>query len=178
VQAVVLAPFEGVKVRQQAAGAPALPLAAVARAMAARGLLWRGMAATFLRDAPTFGVYFASFEASRSLWHEVCADGGGGARARGEPPMWVTLAGGGLAGMLSWALALPLDVIKSRVQSAPLDAPTPRVLAVARALYAEAGLAGFFKGALPCILRAVPVNAVTFLVYDKTLRLLKERRDV
>jgi hypothetical protein len=128
----------------------------------------RGFVATFWRDAPTFGVYFSSFEAARAALAPPRARGAGG-----EPPVAVTLAAGGLAGVLSWALALPLDVIKSRVQAAPLTAPTPRLAAVASALLAESGWRGFFKGVLPCILRAVPVNAVTFLVYDKSLRLIR-----
>ena len=155
-QSLVLAPFEGVKVMQQMTRAPLL---ATARAMAKRGLLTRGMAATFWRDAPTFGVYFSTFEAARGAYS-----------GRMEPPVWVTLAAGGLAGVLSWIIALPADVVKSRVQAAPLDSPSPRMRDVAAGLWREAGAAGFFKGALPVLLRAVPVNAVTFLVYDKSLR--------
>lgn len=179
-QALALAPFEHCKVQQQLAawrsdGAPP-GLAAVARDLAARGALFRGLAATLLRDAPTFGVYFASFELAREFWHEReqrASGAGAPAAARGEPPAWVTLLAGGLAGVLSWALALPADVIKSRVQGVAPSERTPRIAAVATALYAEAGLRGFFKGAVPCLIRAVPVNAVTFLVYTKSLRFIR-----
>jgi hypothetical protein len=166
-QAVAVAPFDGVKVQQQVSIASAPSLISVARNQLRHGVLMRGAVATIMRDTPTCGAYFASYEAVCTMWRTRDE-----ADARCEPPVLVTLFAGGIAGLLSWSLALPLDVIKSRVQSTPPQAPTPRISDVAVALYAEAGLKGFFKGALPCILRAVPVNAVTFLVYDKCLRLL------
>ena len=44
----------------------------------------------------------------------------------------------------------------------------------ARAIYAEAGIAGFFKGFAPCVLRAFPANAACFLALEVALKTLPE----
>ena len=112
-------------------------------------------------------------------------DGGGGAgwgrvltAEQGAPvPAWAMLTAGALAGVLSWMLALPVDVVKSQIQSAPLDAPreATRIAAVTARLYAAGGLPIFFRGLVPCLARAAPVNAVTFLGYELALQKLGGR---
>lgn len=181
-QSIVLAPFELIKVQQMLLGAgrpDALhpTLLQVAREIVAkggaRGLL-RGLAATAVRDVPTMGLYFGAFEYCCHIWRVS-------AQARRSPPPpsapvpeWVVLAGGGIAGVLSWTLALPADVVKTNIQGADMATPRAqlRFLAVGRSLLEEHGLAVFLRGAGPCIARSIPVNAVTFLVYSKALALL------
>ena len=50
--------------------------------------------------------------------------------------------------------------------------PRPSFFATARYIYSRDGLAGFYRGLGPCILRAFPVNACAFFVYEGTMRLL------
>ena len=96
--------------------------------------------------------------------------GDGVLTATGRPPVpvWAMLVAGAAAGVFSWALALPVDVIKSQIQSAPLETPRAetRIGAVTARLYAAGGLPIFFRGLVPCLARAAPVNAVTFLGYE------------
>jgi len=86
-------------------------------------------------------------------------------------PDWVLLLGGALAGVASWTLAVPADVLKSNIQGSPMGTPASRLrlLTVARRLHAEHGARVFFRGFVPCIIRSMPVNAVTFLVYEWSL---------
>lgn len=86
-------------------------------------------------------------------------------------PDWVLLLGGALAGVASWTLAVPADVLKSNIQGSPMGTPASqlRLLTVARRLHAEHGASVFFRGFVPCIIRSMPVNAVTFLVYEWSL---------
>lgn len=177
-QTIPLAPFEHVKVQQQvyAQGTRHLGVAESARAIfaaaGARGL-WRGWVATFWRDCPTYGVYFSTYEACK---RNLGPAGGSGS----DPPPWVLLAGGALAGAASWVLALPADTLKSRIQAAPMGAPAAqlRLAPLARALYAEAGVRGFFRGLGPCLLRSMPVNAVTFYAYEWALLALRGDNDL
>lgn len=171
-QAFVLAPFELLKVQQQSArgaGGAELGLretaAAVARALGPRGL-FRGLVATCVRDAPTFGLYFSSYEMGKRA----------GVNALGLPPdasapAGVLLAAGALAGAASWAVALPADVVKSIVQAAPLHAPAGslRWAVVAGGVWRAGGARAFFRGFVPCVLRSLPVNAVTFYGYETAL---------
>jgi hypothetical protein len=143
---------------------------ACARALVAehgvRRGLFRGWGAVVLRDAPTFGVYFVAYEASRRAG--TPADGS-------HTPTWVMLAGGALAGASSWLLATPADVIKSIIQGSPVTTPRAelRIAAVARRVYAAEGLAGFFRGVVPSVVRSLPVNAVTFWGYELSCRALQ-----
>jgi solute carrier family 25 carnitine/acylcarnitine transporter 20/29 len=187
VQAFMLSPFELIKVQQQTYGPGSLGLEAATRRVVerygARGL-FRGVWATLLRDGPTFGVYFTSYNHVKSSteawaaargWSEGGGGGGGGGGVAAAAldvasRRWPTLLAGGVAGALSWAIALPADVVKSNIQAARMDAPAVdrRWLAVARRIHAEGGARAFFRGFLPCIVRSIPVNAITFLVMEET----------
>ncbi|ETW03752.1 hypothetical protein, variant [Aphanomyces invadans] len=84
------------------------------------------------------------------------------------------LFAGGCAGVVSWAIIYPLDVVKSVIQSLPTTAPKsdlslPRQ---AKLLYSVHGLRIFTKGLGTTMLRAFPVNAVTFYVYEMTMAAL------
>jgi solute carrier family 25 carnitine/acylcarnitine transporter 20/29 len=174
-QSFALAPFEHIKVQQQiqqqGGGGPRSIREVVRSIVAARGSagLFRGLVATAWRDAPTYGVYFASFELTKRTLLPTPAPTASAAAAAPPTPHWVALAGGAVAGLASWTLAIPVDVVKSRIQGAPLDAPRVTFVRAARAIYAESGSAGFVRGAAPLLLRAMPVNAVTFCGYEYAL---------
>lgn len=175
-QSFALAPFDHLKVQQQLMRSPGeahLSLTRTARAIVSAGgplHIMRGTAATALRDGSSFGVYFSSYELSKTAL----------ARAYGAPegsptPELVMLTAGGFAGVLSWFIALPTDVVKSVIQGSPVGTShaLTTIAAVTRHLYATGGVAAFYRGLAPCLVRAVPVNAVTFFGYEYTLRFLQ-----
>lgn len=63
----------------------------------------------------------------------------------------------------------PADAIKSTVQGQSF-AESPSLFRAARLMYQEAGVGAFFRGFVPCALRAAPVNAVTFLAFELAMR--------
>merc|ERR1712238_567103 len=79
---------------------------------------------------------------------------------------------GGLAGSLSWIIVYPVDVIKSRIQSLPIDtisAKKKSFYSIARNIYQkEGGIIPliFSRGLAVTILRAFPVNGTIFFVYE------------
>jgi len=185
-QSVALAPFEHIKVQQQLIGEaggrkePLTLMEATRTVYRAGGLfrgLMRGWVATAMRDVPTFGLYFAAFEGTKAAYVSY-------ARSQLAPgdatavtvPNWVLLAGGAAAGVASWLFAVPADVIKSNIQGSPLSTPRHqlRFLTMARSLYAKHGARVFVRGLIPCIVRSIPVNAVTFAVYELTLAELRD----
>jgi solute carrier family 25 (mitochondrial carnitine/acylcarnitine transporter), member 20/29 len=199
-QSFALGPFEHLKIQQQVTAPVRLGLVAATRALLDAGgarLLFRGTAATLLRDGPVYGAYFLTYEWFKQYFALLAAagargeaDGARAAAARAQldawamltntavpVPAWSMLAAGAVAGVLSWLLALPVDVVKSRVQAAPVDAPpsSTRILAVAARLYAEGGVPIFFRGLVPCLVRAAPVNAVTFVGFEMAHQLIQER---
>lgn len=85
------------------------------------------------------------------------------------------LLGGGLAGMVTWASAYPLDVVMSRMQAEGAKTQTNRRAGALRTIteiYKAGGGAAFFKGLGPCLLRAFPVNAVIFLTFEQSMKML------
>lgn len=79
---------------------------------------------------------------------------------------------GGVAGVVTWACATPMDVVKARLQmSGASGRQYNGVLHCVRVSVREEGVRVFFKGLLLNSLRAFPVNAVTFLSYESLMRL-------
>ena len=120
--ALVSAPVEYVKIMQQAKQ----PIRY--RALWSR----RSLLATAAREVPASYVYFGAFHHARERWH------------------YSTFVSGSLAGVLSWGLTYPMDVVKTLVQSNARGMPPARALWV---------------GYATCLARAGVVNGVGFCVY-------------
>lgn len=83
------------------------------------------------------------------------------------------LFAGGVAGVVTWAFATPMDVVKARLQmSGAGGREYSGVLHCIRVSIREEGVRVFFKGLLLNSLRAFPVNAVTFLSYESLMKML------
>uniref|UniRef100_A0A667I970 Solute carrier family 25 member 45 n=1 Tax=Lynx canadensis TaxID=61383 RepID=A0A667I970_LYNCA len=174
VQVYCLAPFDLIKVRLQnqtepRARPPGSPppryrgpvhcAVSIFQEEGPRGL-FRGAWALTLRDTPTMGIYFVTYE----LCRQSTRDGQ-------DPSPATVLVAGGFAGISSWAVATPLDVIKSRLQMAGLKRRAYRgVLDCMVSSARQEGLGVFFRGLTINSARAFPVNAVTFLSYEYLLR--------
>ena len=65
------------------------------------------------------------------------------------------LNSGGLAGMITWLITYPIDVIKTRVQSGK-----------SKCIISAYKQKNLFKGLYICVLRAYPVNAVGLYSYE------------
>ncbi|XP_048853871.1 solute carrier family 25 member 45 [Brienomyrus brachyistius] len=171
-QVVVSAPIDLVKVRLQTQirtgekyRGPMHCLAVILKEEGPRGL-FRGMGALALRDVPCFGLYFLPYEFFCRLLTEA-----------GKPPgTFAVLVAGGIAGVVTWACATPMDVVKARLQLSGTGGLAYRsVLDCVRVSMREEGLRFFFKGLLLNSIRAFPVNAVTFLSYESLMRTMTSR---
>ncbi|CAG8480379.1 3327_t:CDS:2 [Scutellospora calospora] len=181
---IVSTPTELVKCRAQAVKQKDLTMTSsttwnvfkdVIQTRGVRGL-YQGGLITIIRDAPGYGVYFWTYEVlKRSM--NVTSDN----FDRSNGPK--LLFSGGMAGVLSWASIYPLDVIKSRIQtqqqplsksimnktvtsSSVSSASYSGIIECATRSYRNEGISVFFKGITPTLVRALPVNAVTFYVYE------------
>ncbi|ORX68709.1 mitochondrial carrier [Linderina pennispora] len=117
--------------------------------------LFKGTCATLLRDVPGSVAYFGAYE----LIKKALTD-----RSAGEgaiSPLAIVTAGG-LAGMANWAVAIPPDVLKSRLQTAP-DGKYSGVRQVFIEMMRTEGAGALFRGMGPALLRAFPANAACFL---------------
>ncbi|XP_014673341.1 PREDICTED: mitochondrial basic amino acids transporter-like [Priapulus caudatus] len=186
-QAVVLSPVELAKTYMQLQGCgearggatPGSPrryrgsahcIVAVWRRGGARGV-FRGVWLTVLRETPSFGVYFYSFE----LVCRRMAEGAGK-----ETGVGGLLLAGGISGMLSWLSTYPADVVKSRFQADGAGGKSFKysgALDCAWQSYAAEGHRVFWRGLMPTLVRAFPVNAACLAVVSIFLRLTRRPKN-
>ncbi|DAZ95501.1 TPA: hypothetical protein N0F65_001840 [Lagenidium giganteum] len=123
-----------------------------------KGLL-RGWEMCIMRDVPAFGVYFFAYE-----WTKAKLTDGDKEK---ETDLKLLLAGG-IAGSTSWFVTQPVDVVKSCVQSQGFE-NQKSAWQLTKQNYKAEGAGFFLKGFGATMLRAFPVSAVTFFVYEKTM---------
>ncbi|KAM3079341.1 hypothetical protein ACMFMG_005775 [Clarireedia jacksonii] len=86
---------------------------------------------------------------------------------------------GGLSAQVFWMMSYPSDVVKQRIMTDPLAGGLndgvrrfPRWKDAARAVYRESGWRGYWRGFVPCFLRAFPANAVALVAFEGVMRAL------
>ena len=136
-----------------------------------RGVL-TGYTITLLRDVPFAAIYFFSYELSKeaqSHWRSVHGT---------DRPLGVRnhLLSGAFAGAIAATLTIPMDVVKTRLQTqATLPAADRRLRGVADAfatILREEGPRGLAKGLTTRLLYLTPAASLTFAFYEFYKRLL------
>ncbi|KAJ3242488.1 carnitine transporter [Chytriomyces hyalinus] len=127
------------------------------------GGLYRGTIATMARDVPGSAAYFVAYEYFYRLLKKEGQSISVGA----------TLFAGGMSGVAMWSIAIPPDVIKSRIQAAP-PGTYKGFFDCAIKMVGQEGPGALFKGLGPALLRAFPANAAGFLGRAAGMELLHQ----
>lgn len=168
-QTILLAPIDNVKIRLQAqTGQIGLdpskplykgPLHCLSSLYGSHGIrgVYKGMGATLTRDSFSYGVYFAAYEASKRKISKGKKE---------ASPLDMFLAGG-VAGVVSWLLIYPIDVVKSRIQEDSLTQPKYKgmVDCFSKSIKND-GYRVLFRGLSPTLLRTFIVSGANFVVYE------------
>jgi solute carrier family 25 carnitine/acylcarnitine transporter 20/29 len=120
--------------------------------------IFRGTTATLARDVPGNAAYFATYEFFKRTLSTQQED----YLTTKKTSIPTTLLAGGLAGCANWCVAIPMDVLKSRLQTAPANTYR-NIVHVAQVLVETEGPTALFKGLSPALLRAFPANAACLL---------------
>ena len=126
---------------------------------------YRGFLVMSMRDLPASAIYFLCYERTKARLV-----------VHGLGDLLSSLVAGGWAGVVSWTVILPLDVVKSHFQ---MDYDRRRYRGLwdcVRTIYRSGGPTAFYTGLVPCLLRAFPTNAVILTVNYECLRLLGSNR--
>ncbi|XP_013384816.1 mitochondrial basic amino acids transporter-like [Lingula anatina] len=185
VQCVVCSPMELAKTRMQIQGqgesrtqfkstkhlytGPIDCLKKIYKAHGIRGV-FKGFTLTIVRETPSFGIYFATYEFLCRQMVEQPDD---------DVSMLGLLVAGGCSGMAAWIVTYPVDVIKSRIQADGANGPNQYKNAYdcfQKSIKAE-GLGCLWTGLNSTLLRAFPVNAATFTVVALFLRSVRPSED-
>lgn len=187
VQSCIICPTEHIKCRlqvQHGKGTPDNvykgPLQATRSILAGHGFsgLYRAWWCTAWREVPAFGLYFSGYDFCKDRINTFFAKQAGydeyeaASGFADHTHSWVASAlAGGLTGGFTWAIIYPFDIIKTRIQTAPLDTPLEkrRIVAVCRDIVQTHGWRHLFRGLNITVFRAFPVNGIIFPVYEYIL---------
>ena len=175
----VAAPIEHVKARLQVQYAAqkssrfyAGPIDCLNKILRTHGIrgLYRGLGATLLFRS-FFFFWWSSYDIL-TQWFK---------RNTSLSTPAVNFWAGGLSAQVFWITSYPSDVVKQRLMTDPLGGKlndgerkfwTWRE--AARAVYRERGWRGYWRGFLPCFLRAFPANAMALVAFEGVMRSLPD----
>ncbi|XP_025012552.2 mitochondrial arginine transporter BAC2 isoform X1 [Ricinus communis] len=178
-QSLMLTPVELIKIRLQLQDksqskphqldchkGPMSVAKTILRTEGLRGI-YRGFSITVLRDAPSHGFYFWTYEYMREQLHPGC-------RKSGQERIRTMLVAGGLAGVASWVCCYPLDVLKTRLQAQTPSSPQKYngILDCFQRSITEEGYRVLWRGLGTAVARAFVVNGAVFSAYEIALRCL------
>ncbi|CAO4382988.1 unnamed protein product [Caenorhabditis nigoni] len=177
-EAIVICPFEVVKVRLQADRKSSVKEQRSTAAMAreiykTEGFgtsgLYRGLGATLGRHGAWNMVYFGLYHSCK----EIIPD----AKQNPSANLIGRIALGFTAGSLASVFNIPFDVAKSRIQGPqpdPLSRKYSGTMQTISLVYKEEGFGALYKGLLPKVMRLGPGGAVMLIVYDEVYAWLKK----
>lgn len=125
--------------------------------------LWHGLSATLLFRTfffcwwGTYDIFTRAFQNNTTL----------------STPA-INFWAGGLSAQIFWITSYPSDVVKQRIMTDPLGEGRkyPRWKDAAQSIYRETGWRGYWRGFLPCFLRAFPANAMALVAFESVMRAL------
>lgn len=131
----------------------------VLRTQGVRGL-FVGLGAQFARDVPFYASFFGTYETvvdhGKALPYEI-------------PLEVLYFMAGGMAGVVGWAVVMPIDSVKSIIQTAEKPESLFRT---AQMVNRTKGWRALFVGLNAALVRAFPANAALFLGYEVVRRTL------
>ena len=125
--------------------------------------LWKGLSATLL-----FRTFFFFWWGSYDIITRQLQE-----RTNLSTPA-VNFWAGGLSAQVYWLTSYPSDVVKQRIMTDSLgpDRKYPRWNDAAKAVYRDSGWKGYWRGFVPCFLRAFPANAMALVAFEGVMRAL------
>lgn len=169
---VALTPIELVKCKMQvpatsSGGAfrpPTIPqiIGNVFRTHGFKGF-WHGQLGTLIRETGGSAAWFGSYEGVKMLYLKYDP----AVRKVDDVKLWQQMTAGAVAGMLYNFAFYPADTIKSRMQTEEVGlAKKGTFLGVARDLWKQSGVRGFYRGCGITVFRAAPSSAIIFSVME------------
>ena len=119
--------------------------------------MYRGLSMMLLRDPVASGVYFGTFISLKERYGDVMAKSS-------YHHVGMSFLFGGLSGCALWTVIYPFDIVKTIMQSN--TERHVREIDIAKNIYKQSGIWGFFRGYKYAILRAIPKHAGTFAMVE------------
>ena len=176
-QSFLMSPVELVKVRQQVIGLQfQTAVVKVTRGALSFGshfhqghspLLWSGFGATLLRDGIPHGVWFVTYDVSKSRIDTYLKSWNDDMITNKVTSIISPLTSGALSAAVAWGVGYPFDIVKTQIQAH--DNKKKGISSTLKELMMiEKGRpwVGLYRGFTLKLLRAVPASAINFTVYE------------
>lgn len=154
--------------RSNTADGPTVTVRSIVReALARNGIrgLWKGQVSCMMRDGAGVGAFFYSQNRAAKYLHDK------NNIAFNLSPSTIQLFAGMVAGISFWLVALPLDRVKSIIQTQKAQSKSP--FALFNEIFQTQGIRGLYRGLGAGLFRGIPGGAVTFYVNHQMMDLLK-----
>ncbi|GAB7351370.1 hypothetical protein MBLNU459_g2053t1 [Dothideomycetes sp. NU459] len=126
---------------------------------------FQGFVPTTARQAANSATRFGSYTSLKQLAQSYVAPG--------EKLGAISTFGiGGLAGVITVYVTMPLDTVKTRMQSIEAKQEYKNSFNCAARIFREEGILTFWSGAVPRLARLILSGGIVFTMYEKTMELL------
>ncbi|KAG8927260.1 hypothetical protein FRC03_009126 [Tulasnella sp. 419] len=130
--------------------------------------IYRGLFPVMMRQGANSAVRFTTYSTLKQFVQ-------GNARPGQKLSSGLTFAIGGIAGLVTVYTTMPLDVVKTRMQSLEAKRLYKNSFHCAYKVFTENGITGFWRGTTPRLVRLVLAGGIVFTVYEQTIHLLGGR---
>lgn len=179
---MITCPLNILKIQMQIASeAPVFTIAREVYKINGFRTFYRGLSCSLITESPGKGVYLWTYEYSKVTLEKLFSNqsnifaNDGYTIHNHKVDTKSRIISAGLAGMISWLVVYPFDVIKSKLQ---LDVSKTKYSSVGHCIaqtYREGGFKAFFRGLGYTLVRAGPVAGTVLPIYDWTKTYVDKR---
>ncbi|KAJ6513356.1 mitochondrial tricarboxylate transporter [Mycena sanguinolenta] len=128
--------------------------------------IYRGLFPVMMRQGANSAVRFTTYSTLKQFVQ-------GAARPGQTLPVPITFGIGAIAGLVTVYTTMPLDVVKTRMQSLEARAQYRNSFHCAYRIFTEEGVLRFWTGTTPRLTRLVLAGGIVFTVYENIIKVLK-----
>lgn len=178
----ITAPLIAIKIRQQLSGGGFWHIVRDSYRQGRNGggirSFYNGFSAHFALESLGRAIFFTSYEGIKRELQYLDADGvdhstsDGSASTNANLSLGLRMAAAGASGIISTTILLPVDAIRTRVnssQASPIGTTGTTVSRAAYELWQMGGARALFRGYWASLIRAGPVSALSLPAYDLAL---------
>ncbi|KAL5498138.1 hypothetical protein ACEPAH_2268 [Sanghuangporus vaninii] len=132
--------------------------------------IYRGLFPVMMRQGANSAVRFTTYTTLKQFVQ-------GNARPGQPIPTSITFTIGAIAGLVTVYTTMPLDVIKTRMQSLEARQQYRNSFHCAYRIFTEEGVLRFWTGTTPRLARLVMSGGIVFTVYEKMIALIGGREE-
>jgi len=127
--------------------------------------IYRGLFPVMMRQGANSAVRFTTYATLKQFVQ-------GTARPGQQLPSAITFGIGGIAGLVTVYTTMPLDVIKTRMQSLEARSQYRNSFHCAYRIFTEEGILRFWTGTTPRLTRLVLSGGIVFTIYENIIKVI------